>query len=144
MIPEFNEHGLLPPGIHMTTLEEFERRFSYFASSDRRFRLFDKLRELYLVAKHTGVVKQFIVGGSFVSSKPEPADFDCILVITAEVVCMDVLPTQYNVVSRRRVRRIFAGDIFPVIEKSPLHYEMLDLFQTERGDIQKGIVEIEL
>jgi hypothetical protein len=85
MLPDFTEDGLLPEGIHQTTIEEFEKRFVYFDVSDRRYRLFDKLRELYREAKRSALVKRFIVGGSFITSKPEPNDFDCILVLESTV-----------------------------------------------------------
>lgn len=46
MIPEFNEDGLLPPGIHRATLEEFKERFVIFNRSDRRLRVFEGLNQL--------------------------------------------------------------------------------------------------
>lgn len=85
MIPEFTETGLLPPGVHRATFEEFEQRFVYFDRSDRRFRIFDKLRELYQQAQKSGIVKRILIGGSFVADKAEPNDFDCILVLDPEM-----------------------------------------------------------
>jgi hypothetical protein len=37
VIPPFNEHGYLPPGIHPATLDEVESRFGYneFFATDR-------------------------------------------------------------------------------------------------------------
>lgn len=144
MVPEHTEDGLLPTGVHRTEFDEFEARFSYFDMSDQRFRLFDKLRELYLQAKRSGIVKRFLVGGSFVTSKPEPNDFDCILVLDPSIEWQELPSAQYNLVSRRRARRTFGGDIFPVIEDSSHHHELLNLFQTTRSGERKGIVEIAL
>jgi hypothetical protein len=144
MLPDFTEDGLLPKGIHRATFEEFSNRYMYFDRSDQRYRLFDKLRELYSEAKRSGVVKRILVGGSFVTSKAEPNDFDCILVIDPAMERNEFPPVHYNLVSRRMARRIFGGDIFPVFEDSVKYHELLELFQTARGGGRKGIVEIEL
>ena len=144
MLPDFTEQGLLPPGIHRATFEEFENHFVRFDMSDQRFRLFEKLRELYDEAKRSGFVKRFLVGGSFVTAKPEPNDFDCILVLDPSIEWQELPPMEYNLVSRRMARRVFGGDIFPVVEDSFHYHEYLQLFQSVRGGGHKGIVEIEL
>ena len=118
MLPDFTEDGLLPEGIHRATFDEFEKRFVYFDRSDRRFRVFDKLWELYHEARRSGIVKRFLVGGSFVTSKPEPNDFDCILVLDPSMQQHELKPIEYNLASRQIVRRLFHGDIIPVIEHS--------------------------
>jgi hypothetical protein len=144
MLPDFTEDGLLPEGIHCATLEEFEKRFVYFDLSDRRFRIFNKLRELYHEARRSGIVKRFVVGGSFVTSKAEPNDFDCILVVDPSVLGHDLRPMEYNLVSRQMVRRLFRGDIIPVIENSYYYHRYMNLFQFTRRGERMGIVEIEL
>jgi hypothetical protein len=144
MLPDFTENGLLPEGRHLSTFKHFETRFVYFDMSDQRFRLFEKLRELYLEAKRSGIVKRFLVGGSVVTSKAEPNDFDCILVLDPSIELHNLPPAQYNLVSRRRARRLFGGDVFAVFEDSVQYHELLELFQVVRGGGRKGIVEIEL
>lgn len=144
MLPDFTEQGLLPEGVHRATIKEFQTRFVHFDMSDQRFRLSEKLRELYLAAKRSGVVKRFLIGGSFVTTKPEPNDFDCILVLDPSIEWRDLPPMEYNLVSRRMARRIFGGDIVPVFENSPQYHEYLEIFQSVRGGGRKGIVEIQL
>ncbi len=51
MIPEFNEQGLLPAGIHRTDLDGFRERFVVFDQSDRRFRVFEQLERLAMASK---------------------------------------------------------------------------------------------
>jgi hypothetical protein len=142
MLPPFTEHGYLPTGLHLTSFDEFEKRFVYFDQSDRRFRLFERFRELYLQAKASQIVQRILVGGSFVTSKPEPNDFDCILVLNPEV--HDLLPIEYNLVSRSRARRVFGGDVIAVIAGSANYEVYLNLFQHTRELLPVGIVEIEL
>lgn len=144
MIPDFTEDGLLPAGVHRASLAEFERRFSYFKISDRRFRLFDKLHELHRQAKSSGIVRRILVGGSFVTTKSEPNDFDCIIVLDPAIWERDLRPMEYNVVSRRMTRRLFGGDIIPVVEGTELHQEYMRLFQATRDGAPMGVVEIEL
>jgi hypothetical protein len=144
MLPDFTEGGLLPPGIHRATFEEFEKRFVYFDLSDRRFRLFDRLRELYHQARQSGIVKRFLVGGSYVTSKPEPNDFDCIVVIDSAIYGQVLRPREYNLSSRPRARRIFHGDVIPVFEGSPDFDKYITFFQVTRGRKRIGIVEIEI
>jgi hypothetical protein len=42
-IPDLDQGGFLPPGVHDCSLEEIGERFARFQVSDRRMRLFDKL-----------------------------------------------------------------------------------------------------
>jgi hypothetical protein len=144
MMPDFTENGLLPAGIYRVTLEVFEKRFAYFAHSDRRFRLYEKLRELCQQARQSGVVKRLLVGGSFVTAKAEPNDFDCILVLDASVIGRDLRPMEYNLVARQRARRIYGGDVMAVVEGSVDYFEFMGLFQKTREHQSVGIVEIEL
>ena len=144
MIPTLTENGFLPAGIHPTTLEELEERFAFFDRSDQRFRIFEKLKALIVEARAAGIVRCIYVAGSFVTDKPEPNDFDCILVLDPTIVGQKLRPFQYNLVSRRRARRLFGGDVVPVLEGSKPLFEYLDFFQTTREGERMGIVEITL
>ena len=144
MLPAFTEVGLLPVGIHRATFEEFETRFVYFDRSDRRFRIFEKLRILYQESQRSGIVKRFLVGGSFVTAKAEPNDFDCILVFERTVIDRELLPMEYNLIARQRARRTYGGDVISVVEDSITYHEFLGHFQKTRGQQPVGLVEIEL
>jgi Family of unknown function (DUF6932) len=144
MLPSFTEHGLLPPGVHRVSMEEFERRFIYFDRSDRRFRLFHQFRELHRQAKSCGIVQRILVGGSLVTSKPEPNDFDCILVVDPAVQNRNLLPMEYNLLSRSRARRIFGGDVIAVVAGSVNYHMYMDFFQHTREQVGVGVVEVEL
>jgi len=41
-IPDYDEHGLLPPGVHSCTLAELKERFGRFSTSSQRLELFAK------------------------------------------------------------------------------------------------------
>src|SRR5438067_1636841 len=76
MIPEFNDDGYLPPGIHRATLEEIAKRFGQ--EPELRQAQTQSLRWLLDLAKRAGV-QRLIIDGSFVTDKWEPVDVDCVL-----------------------------------------------------------------
>jgi hypothetical protein len=144
MIPEFTEQGCLPPGIHRVTLDEFKERFVVFQRSDRRLRIFERLERLFDQAASSGIVKRIIIAGSFVTAKPEPNDFDCIVVLDSTIVGNPLRPFEYNLVSRKMARRIFGGDVVPALEDSHALQQYLEFFQTSRNGRRVGIVEMQL
>lgn len=144
MIPEFTEEGFLPEGIHAATRKEFEDRFVVFDHSDRRLRVYELLGRLLDEARVSGIVKRMIVAGSFVTTKPEPNDYDCLLVLDSSILGRALKPFQYNLVSRKMALRMFGGDVVPAIEGSRALDEYLEFFQTARGGQRVGVVEIEL
>ena len=80
-IPDLNADGLLPEGIYDCTLPEIQARFGAFRGSDRRVRLFSKLREMVEVLKGSGFFEILVVDGSFVTAKEAPNDVDLIAVL---------------------------------------------------------------
>ena len=144
MIPDFTEDGLLAIGIHQATRDEFRDRFAIVDGSDRRVRIFEQLDRLLDEAAKSGIVKRILVAGSFVTAKPEPNDFDVILVLDASIVQRDLRPFEYNLVSRKMARRLFRGDVMPALEGSAELGEYLKFFQSTRDGRQVGMVEIVL
>jgi hypothetical protein len=142
MIPECTDSGLLPPGIYPATRDEFEERFVVFDRSDRRFRVYDDLRRFLDEAVGSDIVRRIIVAGSYVTSKPEPNDFDCLLVLDPGIVGRELRPFEYNLISRKMARRLFKGDVVPVLDGSHAMDEYLEFFQTTRDGEPMGVVEI--
>jgi hypothetical protein len=76
MIPDFDEHGYLPPGLHRASLDEIEDRFGR-QSEIRRVQM-ASLRWLVDLAVRVGVYR-LVINGSFVTDELEPNDVDCVL-----------------------------------------------------------------
>lgn len=76
MIPDFDDHGYLPSGIHPATLDEIAARFGQEPEL-RRVQM-ESLRWLVDLAKRVGV-QRVIVNGSFVTDTWEPNGIDCVL-----------------------------------------------------------------
>jgi hypothetical protein len=144
-IPDLDSDGFLPEGIHDCSLDEIGARFGRFQVSDQRCRLFQKLREYISEARKIGLIAEFIVDGSFVTDKPEPNDIDLVIVLVpSRVLEADLPPYQYNLISKRMVRRIYAFDVLVALSGTKLHGDYIDLFQQVRGqpDRRKGILRV--
>ena len=115
-----DDRGLLPPGVHEASLKEIDRLFARFQRSDRRLKLFAKLKEYVNAVKKAKCGIAIIVNGSFVMGCiDEPSDIDLILVLPPGWdLAEDLKPYQYNVVSRKRVRAEYKFDVYPVLPGS--------------------------
>jgi hypothetical protein len=71
-IPEFNELGYLPPGVYEANWQEFLQRFGV---NPHRLKL---ATGLAAALRKLGIAgcRRVIVGGSFVTDKEQPNDFD--------------------------------------------------------------------
>ena len=78
MIPDCNDDGYLPAGIHPANLDEIAARFG--RESELRQAQMESVRWLVDLARRAGV-QRIIVNGSFVTDKLEPNDVDCVLLI---------------------------------------------------------------
>jgi hypothetical protein len=146
-IPAFNEHGLLPVGLHEATVEEVRARFGTFQSTERRPLLSAKLVELLREAKNCRAVLAVILDGSFITSEPNPNDIDLVFVlINGYDFSAELSPSQYNVLSQRQVRRRYGFDIVVVEDGSESMHEAIAFFEQvrQRPGLKKGLVRIEI
>ena len=131
MIPLFDEHGYLPPGIHPATLDELEARFGR-ESEVRRVQM-ESLRWLVDLARRAGI-ERLVINGSFVTDVLEPNDADCVLLIGAGFPHDKAAEVE-----------LLAG--LPFLELSLVNQADFDLlveqfFATDRHSVGKGMVEI--
>ncbi len=138
MLPSF-----LPPGIHPATWDEFAERFVVFARSNRRLRIGDQLRSFIEESRNSKIVSRIYVAGSYVTEKVEPNDVDCLIILDPAIIGAKLPPFQYNLLSRRMVRRLFGGDVLAAIEGSKAEVKYLEFSQTSRNGDPVGIVEIQ-
>lgn len=126
----FDERKLLVPGVHEVTLDDVKEAFGKFQKSDRRVTLFAKLVEYTDAVKRTGIGASVIIDGSFVMGCiDEPDDIDLLLVLPANWdIAADLKPYQYNLVSKREVRRAFGFDQFVVKTESMEETAWIEFF----------------
>jgi hypothetical protein len=135
MIPPFDKHGNLPPGIHDATLKEIERRF---ASGPHRKRLFEGLRCLLENLKSAGCATLYL-DGSFITEKELPEDYDCTWDPSGVTAALDkdILKS----LEERKAK--YLGDIFAYMPEQG-GFPYLDYFQKDINDNTKGIIKIDL
>ena len=143
-IPEFGTEGLLPPGVHSCLLSELEERFGRFQRTDRRVRLWNRFAEFVRELRATQIAVALIVDGSFATAKPDPNDIDLILILAQDHDFSR--QSEYNLVSRRQVRRHFGFDLLLTAEDQPELAEYVAFFAQVRGrpDLKKGLLRLEI
>jgi hypothetical protein len=131
MIPEFNEDGYLPPGIHPATLDETAARFGQ--ENELRQVQMESLRWLVEVAKRAGV-QRIIVNGSFVTETFEPNDIDCILLIAPG------FPSDAS--AEAELRRGLPFIHAELLEQADLDVMVETVFAKDRHGTNKGMIEV--
>jgi len=145
VIPPFNENGCLPEGIYDCTIDEAAARFGAFQSSSQRSQLWDKFFEFMREADACELVDAVLVDGSFVTAKADPNDIDLVLVVSADHdFSADFQPSEYNVLSKRRVNRRFGFDLLVTRADSEEYRRYVAFFQQVRLEPgrKKGILKI--
>ena len=109
MLPGFNAHGFLPPGIHEATWQEIEQVFGF---SPRRQHLLHGLKRV-LAALHAAGCHRVYLDGSFVTNKTDPNDFDgCWEEADVDPVKLD--PVLLDFRAKRAAQRLkYRGEMFP-------------------------------
>jgi hypothetical protein len=148
-IPPLTDAGekwkTLPPGIHTTTLVHVQSRF---ATNEKRKLLFDGFK-MGIVALQKAGCKAVYLDGSFVSSKPDPGDFDA---------CWDTLGVDESKLDpvlnillvgnffnfKKKQKELFQGEFFPSSSMADGESRFIDFFQTGRDGNEKGILKINL
>jgi hypothetical protein len=144
MLPEFNSHGDLPPGVHTAGWEVFQARFG--AATLRRVWLLGRLRSLLDLAASTGKLRRVFIWGSFVTAKPDPRDLDILLIMDEDFEVQEISSAAQVVFDSGRAKLLFTADVFWArgsIGAEALNL-WLDTYQTSRDFRKRGIVELEL
>lgn len=109
MLPEFDNKGNLPVGIHKTKWPEFIERYSH---NHYRKRLIKEMSSAFKNLKKAGCTTVF-TDGSFVTDKQKPNDYDgCLDVIGVDTCSLDF--SLKDCQSKRIAQKIkFYEEIFP-------------------------------
>jgi hypothetical protein len=150
LIPDLND-GVLPVGIHDCTFEEISKVFGRFDRTDIRLKLTQKLGQYIVDARNSGIASAIIVDGSYITRKAEPSDIDVILALRKDFdLGQELRPFEYNIQSKRMVRRLYGLDVLPAVEDSEAYQRYLQLFSRVRLDdpeqtkaqLNKGVLRI--
>src|SRR5688572_29461683 len=110
MIPQFEpSSGVLPPGIHEATWEDLVARFGW---TPHRLSLLAGLKAALDALRLAGCQRAYI-DGSFVTAKPDPADFDgCWEPEGVDPSRLDPVLLTFDQ-GRRAQKDRFGGELFP-------------------------------
>jgi hypothetical protein len=142
-LPEFNEAGDLPEGIHPASLAEVVLRFG--SGTGPRLAVTARLQRIYDLAMATRALDRLVVFGSYVSAVPAPNDVDVILVMREEFNPNSCPAESLPLFAHGRAAAELGASVFWV-RPGMLLGEPLDQFlahwQRKRDGSLRGIVEI--
>lgn len=142
MIPEFDDRGFLPPGVHKAEWQEFRQRFAITA---HRRQLADRM--VLLIAHLKSVsCRSLFVDGSYVTDKQRPNDYDaCWDVYGVKIEELDPVLTDFTDAGKQRMEDKYGGDIRPdMFSPTETDGTYLDFFQMDRNGRAKGIIHLSL
>lgn len=143
-IPAFREDGWLPEGHHRATWEEVVATFGGGEGS-RRAELTRSLLALRDALRAHGVTGTFLLNGSYISAKPEPGDFDVLLIAPAGIQARkDANPEPARLLDAETAEQERGYSIYYTPEDS-LNLPLLRSIWNETKDgVLKGSVEVPL
>jgi hypothetical protein len=139
VLPQLLESGLLPDGQHPAAWHEVA---AVFGQGGHRGALIAGLR-LACMALAIAGCRRLWLDGSFVSSKPQPADYDaCWDPDGVDPLLLDPLLLDWSPAGRLRMRAKYLGDVFIAGTEQASGLPFVSFFQTDRDGTAKGIVVI--
>jgi hypothetical protein len=132
VIPQFNEHGYLPPGIHVASMQEIKSMFTW---SERRKILYENLERFIEWVSKYPAFSGIIVDGSFViKGKDEPKDIDIILEIRENALQSLAQIVPIEVFDKGKNDKEFMIDEWFMYKGIPDEQNMLPLFMSLREE----------
>jgi hypothetical protein len=144
-IPDFEESGDLPIGVHQATIEEVAVRFG--AGSVQRGSVTKRLLNVYRLAEATGMVGRFVVFGSYVSDAVEPNDVDIFLVMAENFDWQGCDNQTQAVFVHRRADAELGASVFWIKGSAVLGMgidRFIEQWQIKRDQTRRGIIEVVL
>ena len=134
MLPELDEFGNLPPGIHRCSITELAARFGQ-GSNEREVEMSELLK--FIDAARARGVRRLLVNGSFVTSKLAPNDVDVVFLPGAA----------YPQGERRLDDNELIWPFLPVFvaaDDQDFETWATRIFETDKRNRIKGVVEVVL
>ena len=141
-LPPLGKDGDLPLGIYRTTLRETLRRFG--KGSWQRVAVAQRLERIYRFSVGTGQLARFVVFGSFVSAKREPADVDVFLLMEDTFDMRQLTGEARVLFDHAAAQAHFGASVFWLRRLAALEGEEQAIagWQIKRDGTSRGIIEI--
>ena len=142
-LPEFDDQGDMPEGLHKATLAEVLERFGQ--GSEERQEATAVLQRIHQLVNATGKLDRFVIFGSYVTAKPGPHDVDVVLVMKDDfsmAACDE--PTRL-LFDHQRAEGEIGASIFWLVPSALLRGSLEDFllkWGIKRDLTVRGIVEV--
>jgi hypothetical protein len=140
--PDFNDNGDLPPGIHQATLVEVIEHFG--KGTLQRRTMARRLERIYTLAAQTGHLARFIIFGSFVTAKSDPADIDIFLLMEDSFDAGQLSSETALIFDHVATQNYEGASVFWIRRLAILEGEeaTVEYWQLKRDGTKRGIVEV--
>jgi len=140
--PDFNDNGDLPPGVHQATLAEVIEHFG--KGSPQRRVAARRLEHIHALVAQAGHLTRFIIFGSFVTAKPDPADVDIFLLMEDTFDASQLSGETALVFDHVAAQNYEGASIFWIRRLAALEGEQatVEYWQIKRDSTKRGIVEV--
>ena len=142
-LPDFDEKGELPAGVHTASLNEVVVRFG--GGTPRRQEVTTRLLHIYELARATGKLGRFVVFGSYVTSKLDPNDVDIVLIMQDDFLLEECEERTGLLFYHDQAHETFGASVFwqrPSLLILETVDEFIQYWQITRDKTYRGIVEI--
>ena|SRR5688572_23919137 len=142
-LPDFDNVGDLPEGVHQATIDEIRARFG--SGTPQRQAVTACLLRIYHLVAATGKLDRVIIFGSYITTKPDPNDVDVVLVMSDDFEVQACDEATRRLFDHTQATEAFGASIF-WLRPSMLFLETLEEFiehwQIKRDLTRRGIVEV--
>ena len=106
--------------------------------------MYQRLVEYVNRAQSSDLVVSVIVDGSYVTSAPDPGDIDLLVGVRERGESGMLRPVDYNVISKRQVRKHFSFDILVAIDDTDEFRRHVEFFSQVKGrpGAVKGLLRV--
>ncbi len=142
-LPDFRADGWLPSGHHPATWDEIISTFGG-AEGRRRASLTRRLLALRDALRARGIVGSLLLNGSYISSKPEPGDFDTLLIGPADIQIRKDADPELAALLDAQDAEAQGYSLFFLPADSPALALLSTLWDISKEGILKGVIEVNL
>jgi hypothetical protein len=141
-LPSFEKDGDLPPEVYRINLRETLRRFG--KGSRQRVAVAQRLERIYQISIGTGQLAWFVVFGSFVTAKRDPADVD-VFMLMEDTFDLGLLTGEARLLfDHAAAQAHFGASVFWLRRLAALEGEEQAIagWEMKRDGTRRGIIEI--
>ena len=142
-LPDFNDQGDLPEGLHEATLAEVLERFGPVSEACQEATA--TLQKIHELVTATGKLERFIIFGSYITNKPDPHDVDIVLVMKDDFSMASCDEETRVLFDHQRAEGEIGASIFWLCPSVVLRGSLEDFllgWGTKRDLTLRGIIEV--